>query len=129
MGLQKIGCISSEEGLRGGTTVTVTGKEVVEPKNIFVVKYAVRNKTKWPASLSLEWMVRKTTGATIATNLVTLARVPPKQTSEQRVMFDLAKLKNAGIKDPTDEDVCTVAYRIVSVKDADSPTDRYEVPR
>lgn len=124
VGLQRIGCVSSEEGLRGGTTVAVTGKEVVEPKNIFVVKYTVRNDTKWPASLSLDWAVRKTTGVTIATNSVTLDRVPPKQTIEQRVMFDLAELKNAGVKDPMDGDVCTVECKVVSIEDADSPTGR-----
>jgi hypothetical protein len=124
VGLQKIGCMSSEEGLRSGTTVAVTGKEVIEPKNIFVVKYTVSNDTKWPARLSLEWTVHKTTGTTIATNSVALDRVPPKQASEQRVMFDLAELKNAGIKDPMDGDVCTVECKIVSIMDADSPPGR-----
>jgi len=124
VGLQKIGCLSSDEGIRSGTVIAVTGKEVVQAKNLFVVKYTVTNETRWAARIGLEWTVRKTTGTTIARNPVTLERVPAKETVEQRVMFDLSELARAGIKDPLDADVCTVEFALVSAKDADSEPNR-----
>ena len=124
LGLQKIGCLSSDEALRAGTVVAVTGKEVVESKNIFVVKYTVTNETKWPARVEIEWVVRKTTGTVVARNPVRFDRLPPGETEEQLVMFALDELKQAGIGNPLDEDLCPVDFTLVSAKDADSAVSR-----
>jgi len=122
LGLQKIGCLPSEEALRSGVTITITKTEVVEPKNLFVVYYTVKNDAKWPASIQLEWSIRKTTGTNAATNSVTLGRVPARGSLDERIMFDLEELKRAGINDPTDSDVCKVEFRIASIKNANEQT-------
>lgn len=124
LGLQKIGCLSSDEAIRAGTVVTVVGKEVIEPKGLFVVKYTIKNETKWPACVELEWVVHKTTGMVVARNPVKFDRLPPGETDEQRVMFAIDELKQAGIDNPLDEDLCTVDFTLVSAKDADSAVSR-----
>jgi hypothetical protein len=119
LGLQKIGGMSSEETLRSRASVTVTGIDVLEAKNLLVVKFTVKNDTKWPVTMQLDCCVRKTTtSGEVARNTVSVEGIPPKASSEQRVMFDLNQLKNAGITDPKDKDICTIAFKIASIAEA-----------
>jgi hypothetical protein len=119
-GLQKIGCIPSDDALRGGTTVSVIGQEVNEEKALFIIRFKVANQTKWPVRVDLDWVIRSTTSNhPVVQRRVSLEKVPARgQTEEQRVVFDLKQLRYYGITDPLDSDVCDVAYSIALVKEA-----------
>jgi hypothetical protein len=114
-GLQKMGCLPSEEGLQAGAKVEITATEVLKPKGLFVVKYTVKNDTRWPVALTLEWKVSRTTGLTAAANTVEFPRIAGREELSGRVMFDLEALRKAGIEDPQDRDVCRVTFSVVSV--------------
>jgi hypothetical protein len=115
--LDKLGCVATDDSLRRGTSITVTEKEVLADKNLFVVHYKVHNATNWPVGLRIEWTVALTTGEGQVTNIVKLSRVPSHGVTEQRVMFDTNHLKTVGLDDPLDPDRCSVIYKIVAVKE------------
>lgn len=117
--LQKAGCISSEEALRNGTKVEIAATEILEGKGLFVVRYRVTNNSDWPISAAIRWEVRPTTGPATEANETELRGIQPhKDSGEERVMFDLGKLRDAGIKDPQDKDYCRVNYRFMWVAES-----------
>ena len=119
LALERIGCVATDDAIRQGTLVSVVGTEVKEGKGLFIVDYRVKNEARWPVSLRIEWYVRKTTGEEVDTNEVSFEKISPHQELQERVMFDLGRLKSAGIKDPKDPDLCQVAFRIIMVHEAD----------
>ena len=117
MTLEKLGCIATDDSLRRGLSVSIVRKEILASKKLFVVHYKVNNGTRWPVSVGLEWAVTATTGAARVTNTEELARIVAHGVMEQRVMFDMDRLKALGLDDPLDADRCSVSYKIVAVRE------------
>ena len=119
MALEKFGCIATDDVLRHGVSVSITAKEILTGKNLLVVHYTVTNDTRWPVCVKIDWAVTATTGAGGVTNAVELAHIPPKTGAQQRVMFDMDRLKGVGMEDPLDPDRCLVGYKITSIKESE----------
>ena len=118
---QRLGCISSEDALRAGTSVVLTGREIDKEKKLLWVNFKVENRTKWPVSGQLTFAVGKTTEAkVITTNSIDLKRIAPRSKSKElRVAFDLEEIRRCGISDPADPDICRVTHSFTSIDEAD----------
>ena len=119
--LQKGGCIASEESLRASARIATTKIEPQPQKGLVWVHFSVQNGTKWPMSINVRVDISKTTDPSIlAQNSVKLLAIPPRGTAEERVSFEASRLKDGGIPDTSDKDLCRIAYAIDWVAEAGS---------
>jgi hypothetical protein len=119
--LQRGGCIVSEESLRASARITTTKIEPQPQKGLVWVHFSIQNGSKWPMSLNLRVDISKTTDPSVlAQNSVKLLAIPARGTTEERLSFEASRLKDAGIPDISDKDLCRITYTIDWVAEAGS---------